>query len=281
MSTIIEKNTTKNIIQERASQVETQIGNILGLPTTTGPYGNGKVNHVKNYNQAVLNREKAINGYKKIMGIFPEPGQSFLVCVWFLTTEIGKNGERGMLFPIKTCMTYGEAKDKAESVIKETGIDSVFVYPMCQWRSISDRKDRNHIALVSTDLDKNLNEQHKRQLAELEKEMKRHEEIADQIENEQEKEQDPTSIEHYIRNWFLAIRNKQLVDSYKKQAEEMESKYQLRLTMLQEQYSRQPEMESKFLPLLKEQLTMRDEGHIYKLIATEHEKLQHLVTGDK
>jgi hypothetical protein len=98
--------------------------------------------------------------------------------------------------------------------------------------------------------------------------------IREEIIEEQRRSEDPTTIDYYIKLWYLIIRNKAKLDEYqtkptdKQQMQAAEKIFSERVRTLRELASKRPDMEAKWQETLRERMVRRGEGNIYDMIAT-------------
>ena len=143
--------------QEIASKLNQQILNNIGFNENASSTDD----IIKNDIQNKLSRKKAINGFKKIKDIRSRPGQEFCVMAYFLTDKISPEGSRGMWFLVGTFPQPDMAIKEAESLIRKTGINSIYAMQTCDWQEINDVFKPNRIKFVPPDRDNKLEEQHK------------------------------------------------------------------------------------------------------------------------
>lgn len=193
--------------------------------------------------QNFLTRERAINSFKKIANIRPQPGQEFCVIVYFLSKEISPEGSRGMWFLIGTYPRADMAKEAATSLIKDTGIKLIYAMKTCDWQDINDKFNSDRIKLVPAGRDKRLREKHLEEYEQSVEEYKHEQEIAKEIEEEQERELKPDQIEYYTRQWYLAIKNRATIEKLRQQLREETNLMNHRIKNIREASQCHPEFE--------------------------------------
>ncbi len=220
--------------------------------------------------QNLLSREKAINSFKLMAKKKPPTGQEFCVIGYFLTDVISPEGSRGMWFLVGTYPRADMAKKKAISLIEETGINSIYAMKTCEWQDINDKFEPNRIKVVPTGRDARLKEQHLKEYKQTTKEYKREREIAQEMDEEQERELHPDQIEYYTRQWYLAIRNQSTVKQLIQQLQEATDSMNLRIKNIRDVYQQHPEFEDQWLEILAKKLPKRGEDAILKSLQQGH-----------
>lgn len=219
----------------------------------------------------IMAREKAINGFKEIMKIKPQPGQEFCVIAYFILDKnyIEKNGSYGMLFIVGTYPRADMAIEKAEEMIRKTEINSIYAMKTCDFQEINDKYKPNRTKYVPINRDKILEDQHEKEYQEIKEELEKREKIEKDIEKEIEKEKDPTSLEYYTQEWYSTIINKSMIDQMKKKLQEEENQFQLKLKKIKDLDNKNPTHYSKMLPELKKTMIERNEENIYNKLEKE------------
>lgn len=215
---------------------------------------------------------KTINTFKKLMKIKPLPDQKYCVISYFLldpqsiVDPNNKNKSYGMWTFLGAFGTQKEAIKYAEKVILETQHSMVFATSSCTWEDLTTVDNHKDTLWVSTDTDAKLRKQHEKEYNEEINKIKLKEELDEELEAEMELEQDINSLEYYTRNWYLAIKNKSIIEDYKNKLDSMQKNFQMRIDNIKKSELSHPDYRTKWLPILKSKLSRRNEGSIYNSI---------------
>lgn len=266
----------KIIKQELANQTSKEVQSKLGFNNKSI-----KDEEIKADIQNFLSREKAINSFKLIAKKRPIVGQEFCVIAYFLSDQITSSGSRGMWFLVGTYPRPDIAEEAAISLIEESGIKSIYTMKTCDWQDINNKFEPNRIKSVPLGKDKRLQEQHLKEYEKTVQDFKKEQEIADEIEKEQELEIKNDSVEYYTRQWFLAIKNKSLVEDLTSKLKEATNNMNLRINNIRDSYKNHPEYEDQWLEILREKLPRRGEENILKALEKGHLEMIKTVLPDK
>jgi len=215
-----------------------------------------------------MENDKLVNSYLELAKKYrPLPGQSFCVVAYFLL-DPPTNDLYGMWYLIGTYATANEALDVAETVIRKTGIKSVFATKTCNWESLDNTFKPDRTKWVHTDKEALLRQQHEKEYREEIENIKDREKILLELEDDKIKENDPSTIQHYTYNWYTAIKNYSTVQYHQEKLKQALANYHKRVHLIRQQYSNQPELDSQWLSVIKQKLEQRKELNVYD--ALEH-----------
>lgn len=255
--------------QRLANSTSEKILGDLGFVDNLDESKLSRENEIKN----ILSREKAINSFRLIAKKSAIVGQEFCVIAYFLTNEISKEGSHGMWFLVGVYNRAELAIKEAEKIIKDTGLRSIYAMKTCDWQEINDKFEPDRIKLVPVGRDEKLKKQHLKEYEDKVNEFKKEEEIAKEIDEEQERELQPDQIEYYNRQWFLAIKNKAMVENLKIKLNEVSKSLDTRIENIKKVYQENPQFEDQWLNVLGEKLPKRGEQHILDALIKGHEEM--------
>jgi hypothetical protein len=206
---------------------------------------------------------KLANTYKLLEKRNPPLDQEYVVYAYFLYSE-PKDGVYGKHIYLGSYPTKKRALAEANNISKNTGHDSIYICEACSWEDIDekvrmDRTIRVDSNAKSEDLDRQFDKFINTQRKNKEKEDK----ISKDLEEQTVKELDPTTLEHYAHNWYLAIKNKAEWEYHKQQMEHYKEMYDKRVTLIRDQYKNQPELDKEWLDVYKERLSYRGERKVF------------------
>ena len=215
-----------------------------------------------------------VNTYKTLEK-WPVPiDQEFSIYAYFLFSE-PKDGKYGKQIFLGAYPTKVRAFQEIEKIIRKTGHDAIYMSETCSWQDIDSKKNHDRTFNLDTKTkSEELQQQFIRDITEKEKKRQKQEEIMKELDEQQEKELDPTTIEHYAHNWFNAIKNKASYEYHKKQMSLYESAYEQRKDKIREQYEKQPEFEREWLNIYEERLKRRNEEPIFMMLVEGHDNLK-------
>ena len=107
-----------------------------------------------------------------------------------------------------------------------------------------------------------------------EEEREERERIAEELDEELEREMDSTTVEHYVHNWYVAIKNYSTYRYHKEEMEKYKSLFEKRAEKIRSQYEQNPAIEDDWLEIYERRLRLRDEGDTFDLLKTGHAKLR-------
>lgn len=255
---------------------------------------------------------KLIDSGKALQKLKPPAGQDFCVMAYLLATEV-KEGMHGMWILLGCYRSEEKAKQRAQHIIQTTGHPNVVWAPTGQWRPLTEKVDVERTTyvevaakpietslqgdtggklveetklktlpnsevppskpLVKSPIDTGMTEMLKQEDAKREALAAEQKRLREEIQEEQKRSSDPTTIDYYIKLWYLIILNKAKLDEYqtkptdKQQMQAAEKIFSERVRTLRELASKRPEMETKWQEILRERMLRRGEGKIYEMIA--------------
>lgn len=222
------------------------------------------------------NIDKATNTYRLLEKLCPPHDQNYVVYAAIIFEE-PLNGLHGYHIYLGSYSSRDKALERVQEIIDLTGHQTVYATKTCQWEAIDDihRPDRTRFITPS---DKNkinddlASKYHSNLKKELEREEKR-KKIVHEIEEQQENENNPDTIEHYARNWFLAISNYAKLQFHDDKLKHFKSMFVKRKEQILDQYKKQPQFEDIWLDIYKDRLTERGEENVYHSLKNGHDEL--------
>jgi hypothetical protein len=209
-------------------------------------------------------RRQAINTYKALAKLKPPPDQEYSVLAYFLAEK--PENVYGFYIPLGNYPTKEQAINRVKHIIEITGHKSIFVMKTCTWQALDDQVRHDRTEYIPVDMNGKLLQQYQKDIAAENERLEERKRIEEELLSERENEQDPTTIDSYIHNWYVAIKNRATYSYYSSEALKAKENFDKRVSAIRDQYARQPDFDEKWLPLLKERLTRRNEGHIYEMI---------------
>lgn len=210
-------------------------------------------------------RRQTINTFKAIAKLRPPMDQEFSVISYALIDD-PKKEKIAMYIPLGNYPTRERALERVNFIIESTGHRSVFVMKTCRWQELSTQYQPDRVEFVQTDQDGKLVKLHNEQLEQEKQEFEKRKRVEEEMMKEQDARNDPSSLDHYIHNWFVAIRNRTAFLEYQKNAQSAYDNYQKRVVAIRDQYAKQPEFEAQWLAEVKRKLADRHESHIYDIL---------------
>jgi hypothetical protein len=226
------------------------------------------------------------NSLQALVKLKPNSGQEYNVLAYVLNRDMIKpdgtlDDIHGIVFPLGSFSSKEKAEDHAKTIIESTGHPAVVVagygYPV----RLTPNLDSATTVDVPVDIKGKLinmeDAQFNMEKATLEKKIKLEKELLE----EAERETNPSDIEHYKRQWYLAIKNHATYLAHKKIMEEAQSNYQKRVKAIQDHYTKYPDHDTKIMNYLKEKLVERGEGDLYDSLEVAYNELHPTVIGTK
>ena len=172
-----------------------------------------------------------------------------------------------------------EAQKRVKHLISTTGHQQIICAKTGEWIELTDKVQPDRVTNVPVDLEGKLVKQHNKQVDKEIKEMEERRNYEEELLREKEKESDTSTMDHYIHNWYNAIKNYSSMHHYDKQHTNSKEAFEKRVKAIREQHDRQPEMESQWLSELKTRLTRRGEAKFYEMIETGAKELREVIFG--
>lgn len=185
----------------------------------------------------------------------------------------------GMWIGLGCYKTEAKAKKMVDHLIETTGHSQIIYAKTGQWVELNEKVEPDRVTNVPVDMDGRLVKQHTK---EIDKEIKAREErkvYEEELLREKQLESNPNTIDHYIHNWYNAIKNYSTKHHYEKQYKNSTDSFDKRVKAIREQYARQTEMETKWLDELKSRLVKRGESKFYEMIETGANELKEIIFG--
>lgn len=224
----------------------------------------------------VMNKTQALRAFKLLMERKVPEGHEYCVVVYMLLDKV-EDGKHGLWLCAGTYSTAEKAKKAAKEIIIETGITSVIATKCCQWEFLNEESDPDRIKWVASDKEAKYRLKAEKEYQKQVEAAKKQQKINRIIEEERERETDPSSIEHYTTNWYNAILNYSRLQYEKNKIKEIEQSFNERVSKIRKQYNVQPEYEERWLSKLKERLIETEEQDKYLMIESCAEKIKSIV----
>lgn len=228
---------------------------------------------------ALNKRRQTINSFKALMRHRYPARCEWSVYAWFLvdppagkTLDPSKE-EIGMYIPLGSYPCPEDAKKVVDHLIETTGHPLICARKTCTWGSLTTKVDPK-AEFVPVDLDGKLIKAHAKVQREEVERLERKREIEEEVIQEKDRENDPNSLDHYIHNWFVAIKNRATYHVNQKAADTAKENYEKRSNAIREQYARQPHFEKEWLPELQRRLHKRGEDATYEAIVRAVEEMK-------
>ena len=214
------------------------------------------------------------NTYKLLEKRLPPTDQEFCIYAYFLYSE-PKDGVYGKQIFLGGYPTKKRALSEIHKITKQTGHDSMYISETCSWEDIDSVKRFDRTFKLDPRLKtEELQQQFEEEVIKKDEEDQRREELSNGIELQGEMEQDPTTIDHYVHNWFNVIRNKSSYEYHKEQMEYYEKMYNKRVDKVRKQYKNQPEYEDQWLDIYEKRLRRRGEENVFIMMKEGHKILK-------
>lgn len=211
---------------------------------------------------------QAFNTFKNLMKTKLPYGQQYCIWAYFLLDKPSDEGLYGKLIFLGAYQTKKDALEKATEIFKNTKHEGIIISIGGKWEDLTTKPDMCKIKWVAEDHEAELHLQQEREMKKENKKREKAERIKKEIEIEMRNEDNPSTLDHYTQNWFLAVKDKAAIKMYRQKLEEMEKAYNKRVNLIQKQESLQPEMETIWLSSLETKMKDRDEAHIFASIST-------------
>jgi hypothetical protein len=230
---------------------------------------------------AKKNRVQTINSFKALTRHRHPSNQKYSIYAYFLVDRPKDPKEEfdpvGMYIPLGSYGTPEEAEKVAQHLIKTTGHPMICVRQTCTWGELTSKIGKNSKFIgggehesTQTDharqVDKTLTEMHRAMQEREREQFERRKQIEQEIIDEKDHQTDPETIDYYIHNWVMAVKNQAAYQVYLKETEKAKQAFEKRVAAIREQYHRQPQFDKIWLDELKERLTRRDELELYEAV---------------
>ncbi len=201
-----------------------------------------------------------------------EPGQNFLLLTYILTTP--QNGEHGQLFPIAVYSTHAEAQRKAAEFINQTGLDTVRIYPMAEWKVIAERAPQSMVSYVTQNDQMNVTGMEGAQDQTKSQKLKEAVALGREVEEEHLRAKNPGTVDHYAYCWYRAIQQRSLIADWQRKIAEAQQVLNEEISAIQVDYMARPELDQEWLPVLEARLNQRGERLLFQSILRGYYKLR-------
>ena len=143
---------------------------------------------------------------------------------------------------------------------------------------ITSHFDPHKVNYVSTkDTKKKLGQYHREHKNEEIEKLDQEYRIYEQIQDEIEDEQDPDSLQYYIRQWYGLIHCVDKKKQLTKELESIETKIESTVKNIRTVNQKIPDHEANWLPYLEKVLPERNEGGLLETLKNGYEKLKKMV----
>lgn len=213
-----------------------------------------------------------LNSLQKLTRLRPQlRDQKFCTFAFVLNKDILKSDGSlddlyAIIFPLESHETKEEGSEYARRVIQQTGHSGIVCASFAEPVRLSTDYDPRVVEEVKVDAKGKLVEmesaQYKREKEEYEMKIKREKEYQE----EQEAETDPSSLEYYKRQCYVAVKNKAAYEHHKNEMDKYEEAYEKRIRLAKKHYLLYPEHESQWLIMLKDKLEERGEQKLFETI---------------
>jgi hypothetical protein len=227
---------------------------------------------------------RKINNLQSLMKLKPKANQQFGVFAYALNKDMLKpDGTLDDLHAVGFMLGMYEDEEMAVKFAKDimtiTGHSGIIVRKYAQPMFLSSKPNQENLVEVVFDskgkiLEMESND-YKREKDLYEKRIKLEKDLI----QEAEEETDPTSIEHFKRHCYVAIKNYASYVYHKKEHEKALESYKKRQEEVKNHYAKFPEHEKEWLPFLKEKLTERGELELYYNIEGGYKELRNELLG--
>ena len=210
----------------------------------------------------------------------PPMDQEYVVHAYFFYSE-PKDGVHGKHIYLGAYPTKSKALDVAHDVIKKTGHDCIRVMEACWWEDLDEKRRVDRTLYTDPNANaKDLERQYREKILREGEEERERELISQELDEQTVKELDPTTMEHYVHNWYNAICNKSSLEHHREKVKYYEEKYQKRVDKIRSQHKIQPELDSEFLPIYEERMKRRKEMDLFITLKVGHEQLRDEILGE-
>lgn len=215
---------------------------------------------------AIPHSEKErINGYLALKYLFKDP-KVFIVVVYTLVSKddstLFEDGTLGDLIVCGVFNNIEEAEGRAFDIMSQTRVNSVLIFNQGEWQHLNNVFDPDRTDFVPPDLHKTLDSAQRRDLKNDYLEKRRLERIQKEVAEEKKREEDPTTLDHYIKNWWDSISDFNAWKNSEREAAEHKKNYEKTIEKVKLQETKQPEHKLVWFETLFTQLRDRDETHM-------------------
>lgn len=212
-----------------------------------------------------------IHSLRALMKLQPRPGCEWCVMAYALNANILDSSGNiddfyGMAFSLGSFTNRDDAVHHAKSIIASTGHPAISVvrygFPM----RLETKTKTPDATEVYVNENKEIVELESQQYRKDKENYERQITLSEELTREAELETDPSHIEHFKRQCYLAVKHKTMINHYNHELETSSASYERAKLAIQSHYSQYPEHESQWLPYLKDKLSERGEMPLYNAI---------------
>jgi hypothetical protein len=216
---------------------------------------------------------QAINTFKALMKLPVPNGQKYSVWAYALIDD-PRHVKVAMVIPLGNYPDKAEAVKRVKFIIETTGHHAVFATKMHKWEELTTEINTDRTEYVPVDMNGKLIKLHEDQQKKEQEKLEERKRIEEELLREKAAELNPSSIEHYINNWYVAIKTWARLQHTNKLRDVDLEVLEERLDKIRKQTHEQPEYEKTWLPVLKEQLSKRNELILYETLAATVEEMK-------
>ena len=223
---------------------------------------------------------KAVNTYRILENLDVPYGQQYVVYSYFAYKEPRNDGSIGKQVFLGAYPTPEKAMMRVDEIMKKTGHPLLYATEACMWedidtdpRKVENRDKTRHLRLEKKSK-KDLELQYEKDVKEWKIKKEKRENLTKELEEDDILEKDPTTVEHYAKNWYTCILNKSQYEYHKGQAEQFLNVFNKRKEKIQDQYRKDPSVDDKWLPLYKTKLENRGETHVFEAMEKGYQLLK-------
>lgn len=227
-----------------------------------------------------------VNSLQALSKLRPKLGQYWCVSAFVLNRDMIK--EDGTLDDLHAMMwsfgTFDERdKDKADehakNIIAITGHPCVIVHRYGTPVPLTLKFDPQTVTEVSVDMKGRIIELESAKYKQEREEYEKRVTLERDIMKEAEEETDPSNIEHFKRQCYLAIKNRANFQVHSREADAAWQNYKKREMAVRDHFAKYPQHEAQWLPYLKQKLTERGELDLYRSMETAYHEIRDELLG--
>lgn len=209
-----------------------------------------------------------VESLQKVLKLSATNGDNWCIFAHVINSNIvDKDGKvddfRGAIIPLGS---YGDriaAEKQAKKIIEDTGYPGITVARYATFIPLSVTPNPETITTVPVDIHGKVMKIEKERSARENQLYEQQQKYQESLEKESQDETDPTNIEHFKRNCYLAIKNWVKYQNSKKESEQALVEYTHRRDKVRDHYKRLPDHETEWLPYFKAKLEGRNEISLY------------------
>ena len=229
-------------------------------------------------NPSGVDNSTLIEQLKKLTQQFkPDPSQSYLVWVKFLTKEISSKGEHGIYYIVGIYPRADQALEVAQKIIETTGIPNVYVEPTGRINTLQQTDPNAKTGVIDPKTSQNNKRIVDRMAAVQEDLFKQAEEDQlfsinrkNAIDSEKLSRDDNDSLEYYAHLWFRFFTMKAHNDEQQKTAGQISKKLVSLTKEINQLQVGHPDYKEKWLPHYQKYCEKTGETYLYDQLKTQY-----------